>query len=522
MLASRRSRWGLLGLLIAGAFLLRVHDLSRIFLWLDETDFFNPHVWGPHPQSLLDFAVGTKDSTTNTMGWPAIIWMNCRLFGATLTVARAGAPIAGTAAVILVFLLVYRLLSGSQIRFATAILAGALTAIAIPQIEFSQRTYPYGAITLASAALLLAHLAVFQTLAGNAGQLPRRMALYTFAAVFALFIHPSLVLLVAISMAFLFFRALRDLLWRKIPENAQAKGFLKSALAVVPILCIAAILNAKNPRLGHRIYLPEYYQRRSLHAIPNLVGLAYDLIAYNLNLFYNSSLYWPRLVNWALMPLILLCLTGWILALAGKFGAQARQLAQLGLAVTGTLAVLSMAGIFPFGGVRQTLLLSPMLFAFTALAGTLLRRHRVTLVLGSLVAVAYLAAWAINLPRFYQERVAVFTADDIVRAWHQNGELPVYTRGSEWELQYVMRNHPEIEVRTLAPFPKAPYLLVATHWPPLENQTFYFGYSQSLARDGYHADLVMTKPAFHLDSLTYRASLYYPPNSFWVYKITAP
>jgi hypothetical protein len=188
------------------------------------------------------------------------------------------------------------------------------------------------------------------------------------------------------------------------------------------------------------------------------------------------------------MPLVLLCLAGWVMALRGKFGAQARQLAQLGLVVTGTLAILSTIGIFPYGGVRQTLMLSPILFAFTALgAWWMLRGHRATRVIGGIVAVLYLGAWAINLPSFYDERVSVYDADDIVQAWRQNGELPVYTRGSEWELQYVMRNHPEIEIHTLAPFPKAPYLLVATHWPPLENQTFYFGYLQSLQKDGLRA-----------------------------------
>lgn len=520
-----RLRWGFFIVVVAGAFLLRVHDVSRIFLWLDETDFFNLHVWGSHPQSLVEFAKGTKDTTTNTMGWPAIIWLSCRLFGPTLVVARAGAVLAGTASVVLVFVLSYRLVPVTlgAARFTPAIIAAALTAVVIPQIEFSQRTYPYGGITLAATALLLAHLEVFGALAdGLAGEMPRLMALYTLAGVFALFVHPSLALLVAVSMAFLMARAAREFISRRSAKPGARIGFLKPALLSISILAIAALLNAKNPRLGHRIYLPEYYLPRSLHSIPTLAGLSYDLFTYNLNLFYNSSLYWPRLINGALLPLVLLCISGWALALAGKFGTQARQLALVGLAVTGTLAALSTVGVFPFGGVRQTLMLSPFLFAFTGLGGSFLSRRRATRVIGGLAAIAYLTAWAINLPRFYDERVSVFNADDIVQAWRQNGELPVYTRGSEWELQYVMRNHPEIEIHTLAPFPRAPYLLVATHWPPLENQTFYFGYAQSLKRDGFQATLVMAKPAYHLDSLTYRASLYYPPNSFWVYKITGP
>jgi hypothetical protein len=514
-----RWKWGLLVALVAGAFLLRVHDVSRIFLWLDETDFFNFHVWGEHPQSLIDFARTTKESTTNTMGWPAIIWINCRLFGATLGVARAGAVLAGTAAVGLVFLLVYRLIpvTFGAARFVPAILAAALTAMAMPQIEFSQRTYPYGATTFAAVLLLLAHLEVFRALAGNSGSLSRPITLYTCAGVFGVFIHPSLDVLLAVSLTFLAARA-----WRNVRRGVgpSRRVFLKTALIAGPILGAAALLNAKNPKAGYRVYLPEYYHR-SLHSMPALAGHAYDLIAYHLNLFYDSSLYWPQRINWALLPLVLLCVSGWAWAAIGRFGPEARQFAQLGLAVTGVLAAFSTVGIFPFGGVRQTLLLSPFLYAFTGLGAWTLRTNRAARLVGILAAIVYVAAWAFNLPHFYDERVSVYDAGDIVQAWEQNGQLPVYTRGSEWELQYIMRNHPEIEIHTLAPFPQAPYLLVATHWPPLENQTFYFGYSQSLKKEKYRADLVAAKPSLHMDSLRYRTSLYYPPNSFWVYKISA-
>jgi hypothetical protein len=195
-------------------------------------------------------------------------------------------------------------------------------------------------------------------------------------------------------------------------------------------------------------------------------------------------------------------------------------LAQLGLALAGLLAVLSIVGIFPFGGVRQTLLLSPFLLAFTGLGAYALRGRRATRFLGTLAAAAYLAAWAYNLPRFYQERVSAYTAEDIAQVWRQNGELKIFTRAADRELQYMMRHHPEIEIRDLEPFPKPPYLLLAPHWPPLENKTFYFGFVEHLAQEGSKATLIMATPPVHLDSLQYRTSLYYPPNCAWVYKIT--
>ena len=521
MLETVRWRWVLLIAVVVGAFLLRAHDVSRIFLWLDETDFFNERLFGAHPKALLDYALTTKNGTTNTMGWPAILWMSCRLFGPTLGVARAPSVLVGTAAVVLIFLLVYRLIpaafAGS--RFVPAILAAALAAIAMPQLEFSQRTYPYAAVPFAAAALLLAHLEVFRAISSShsAGKLLRPVALYTLAGVFALFIHPSLDLLLGISAPFLTVRAAREFLWR---PGANRRGFLQTVFAAGLILFCAALVNAKNPKYGHRIYLPEYYHPLSFHSIPRLAGHAYDLFTFHLNLFYNPALYWPERVNWVLLPLVLVCWFGWWLAGAGKLGAQARQLAQLGLALTGLLAVLSIVGIFPFGGVRQTLLLSPFLLAFTGLGAYALCERRATRILGTVAAAAYLAAWAYNLPRFYQERVSAYNAEDIAQVWRQNGELKIFTRAADRELQYIMRNHPEIEIRDLEPFPKPPYLLLAPHWPPLENKTFYFGFLEHLRQEGSKATLVMATPPVHLDSLQYRTSLYYPPNCAWVYKIT--
>lgn len=518
-----RWRWGLLIFVTVGAFFLRAHDVSRIFLWLDETDFFNERLFGDHPKALLDYALTTKDGTTNTMGWPAILWTACRLFGPTLGVARAPSVLVGTAAVVFIFFLVYRLIpvAAAGSRFVPALLAATFAAVAMPQVEFSQRTYPYAATPFAAAALILAHLEVYRAISGgNSGRkLPRLVALYTLAGAFALFIHPSLDLLLGVSAAFLIVPAAREFLFR---QGANRRRFARTVLAAGLILVCAALVNAKNPKYGRRIYLPEYYHQFSFHSIPRLAWHAYDLLTYHLNLFYNSSLYWPERVNWALLPLVLVCLFGWWLAGSGKLGAPARQLAQLGLALTGTLAVLSIVGVFPFGGVRQTLLLSPFLLAFTGLGAYALRRGRTTRIVGVVAAAAYLAAWAVNLPRFYRERVCSYNAEEIAQVWRQNGELKVFARAADRELKYLMRQHREIEIRDLQPFPKPPYLLVAPHWPPLENKTFYFGYAEHLNREGFKATLVMANPPVHLDSFQYRTSLYYPPNCVWVYKITAP
>jgi hypothetical protein len=519
-------RWALLVLVIAGAFLLRWHDFSRIFLWLDDTDFFNENLYGRHPKSLLDYALTTRNATTNTWGWPAILWMACRLFGATLQVARGCSLAAGTAAVAAVFVLVYRLLpeGASGSRFAPAIAAAALTAISIPQMEFSQRLFPYAVVPLAASLLIYAHLRLFRALTGaltsDAG-LPRALAYYTIAGALAACAHPSLNLLLAASVLLLGVHA-APALHRRPP--AERIGFFRAAVPAALVLLAAIASNAKNPRFGYRIYLTGYYHSFSLRSILQLIAHGYDLLTYHLNLFYNPALYWPEQWNWALLPLVLLCLWGWWRASSGQLGSEARELGRFALLAMSIPAALSFAGMFPFGGVRQTLILSPFLLAFTALGFYSLFARPATLALAAVLAAAYLAAWAYNLPRFYADRVSAYDAQDIVQVWRAEGQpSTIYSRGSERELEYMLRRHPEIQVHSLGKEQKPPYLLAVAHWDPLETSSMFAGYAEYLRQEGYRATLVMEKPPVLFQNLeNYRTCLYYPPNGLWIYKVTAP
>jgi len=285
------------------------------------------------------------------------------------------------------------------------------------------------------------------------------------------------------------------------------------------LLLSAALINARNPEYAYRIYLVPFYPPHSLRAIPQLLGHAYDLGAFSLNLFYNPALYWPQRLNIVLLPLVLLCIFGWSLAALGKFGVLARQLALLGLTAMLAPAVLSFGKAWPFGGVRQLLFLSPFFWTFTALGFYGLRGSRATRLLGAATALAYLSLWAANLPRFYRERVPVYSADDIVSAWDENGRLPIYARECVRELRYVLREHPEIQINSLSKDFRPPYLIVATHnW--IGDNFWYGGFPQYLEESGYQAITIKQAQGIHLDSRSQSQMLYFPPNGFWVYKIT--
>jgi hypothetical protein len=300
--------------------------------------------------------------------------------------------------------------------------------------------------------------------------------------------------------------------------------FFRAAVPAAIVLLAAVASNAKNPRFGYRIYLTGYYHSLSLSSIWKLIAHGYDLLTYHLNLFYNPALYWPERWNWALLPLVLLCLWGWWRASSGQFGSEARELGRFALLAISIPAALSFAGMFPFGGVRQTLILSPFLLTFTALGFYSLFARPATLALAAVLATAYLAAWAYNLPRFYADRVSAYSAEDILQVWRAEGRPSnIYSRGSERELEYMLRQHPEIHIHSLDKDQKPPYLMIATHWAPLESNSMFAGYAEYLRQAGYQATLVMEKSPVYFHNLEeYRTCLYYPPNGLWIYKVTAP
>jgi len=515
-------RWVLLGSVVLLGLLLRAHDVSRIFLWLDETDMFNEYVYGNHHKSLVDFALFTRDATTVTWGWPGIIWIVSRVFGATIGIARMPTVLLSAAGVLLLFLLVYNLLPRDfpGDRYWPALFAALFASISIIQLEYSQRAYPYGVAPCLATLILLAHFRILRAASPGwkySPRLLRAIAFYTAVTSLALCIHASLALLPAISVALLSWSAARGLSRQTWAERWR---ILRPAIGAGAILVCAALLNAKNPKYGFRIYLADYYGTLSPRAIPKLLLHAYDLLTYHLNVAYNPALYWPERLNPILLPLVLLCLLGWSMAALGKFGPQMRHLSLLGLAAVAAPAALSLVRIFPFGGVRQSLFLSPFILIFAALGFYTLRVRPGMRVLGVAIACGYLVVWALNLPAFYAQRQPVYTPADLVAAWEQNGRLPVYSRGAERELRYELRFRPEIPIEGLSDNSKPPYLLVATHnW--IGDNRWFAGFPEYLERSGYRATIVRQAPAWNLATAWHSQSLYFPPNGLWIYKVTA-
>lgn len=523
-----RWQWILLAVVVLGAAIVRFHNLSNIFLWNDETDFFSDRVFLNPNQHLLGYLVHTRDATTNTWGWPAILWVVCRIFGATLQVARTPGALAGTGMVLAMFFLVHRLLPENfpGNRFVPAIGAAVFAAVAMPQMEFSQRIYPYAAAPLMGAALLIADLYLYRQLqqsSRNIQGLLRAIVCYALVASFVVCIHPSLNVLVALSMIVLAAAIVGQL--PNMPTIDRIR-ILKWSAAAAGLICFFVLLNRKNPKFGFRPYLVQYYHDISLSALPKVFLHAYDLGTYHLNLFYNTKLYWPEQLNIVLFPLIASCVLGWWLSAKGRYGALARHLAILGAMVVTTIAALSFFRLFPFGGVRQTLFLSPFLLTFAVLGIYTLRKSLATRVAGGILVAGYLSLWTVNLPKFYSERVAEYNEAELLRDWATSGHLSVFPWYCDQTVEYLIRDRLDVrilnqpDVLRLKTPPKAPFMLVSTYNALEKDSHTWKPVYEYLQKAGYTATLIDQKQPAHPESVEYSGSIYYPPNGLWVYRVT--
>jgi len=495
-------------LCLAGA-ALRFHSLGLIHIWEDETDFFHEGVYGDPHVPLTQFAFDRPAHATNSTGWYAAVWLSLRVFGGSIAGARTVTALAGSAAIPAFFFLILFAAREMESPRASALIAAGFAAISVPMIEFSQRTYAYGAVPLFAALLIYAHLELAEALRESARPDVWVWVRFSIAASVGWFMHPSLALLIAASGLVLARRLLR---WHAV-------------VAGVPIL-IAAYVNRRPLSVGFRPYLSEYYPPHNFNAIPFFLTRTYDLLSYLLNLFFDPRFYWPLSVNVILLPLIALSVGGWALSAGGRAGRGARDMAIYGALAFAIQAGLSCLSYFPFGGVRQSFFLAPFVIGFAAIgAGGLCQRaylKKAVICLGGL----YVGLWAWRIPALYIDRISVYSGAEIVSIWKAEDKLPIYApAGSAVILRYETRPEPDMHIEMLdgfrpevaAQLPEE-FLMVSPRFP-LEKSYRNPDMMQQMKDAGYESRLLMERPAAHLASMEHPTMLYFPPNGLWVYRI---
>jgi hypothetical protein len=167
--------------------------------------------------------------------------------------------------------------------------------------------------------------------------------------------------------------------------------------------------------------------------------------------------------------------------------------------------------------------MAPLLFAFTGMGFSELARWRIGKPVAAVVAAAYLAVWAMNLPHLYADRITAFEAKDIREAWEQNGRLKIYADGNcQHELRYRMGRDSAVTIEPLSlPLPdEREFLLVSTIWP-LEDSLFCPTLRDTIHRLGYDVTPIKVRASKYRADPDYIQSLYYPPNGLWIYRVAA-
>ena len=506
---------------------LRLYALEDIYLWHDETDWFDEEVYGHKTLGILRYAALKAQEHSVDPGWPIIVRLACKALGGTAMVARMPSVLFGTAAILAIFFLVYCVLKPHlrNSAFVPACFAALLTAISIPQIEFSQRTYPFGTIPFLTTLIVMLHLEIVNLIQDDRlsiGKFSILAFLYALVAGFSIFLHMSFSVVLVSSFLVLLVLARRVI---KLNGQNQVTYIGISALAVLSVFLawIGNVIHLSPNQTGYRPYLASYYHQLDSGAIFFLLARAYDVMTYHLNLFYNDALYWPRQLNPVLLPLVGLCIFGWTYAFIGKFGRGAKHLSLLAVICLFLTAVLSLLKKYPFGGVRQTLFMTPFLFSFTAMGFYTLVRPSKLKPIGIVLAVAYIILWVVNLPNFYQERILPFESKELLATWEQCGKLKVYTLDNcKDSIKYRLHKHSKVEVQNL-PLPSLPndppFLIVSTHWT-IEDDLWRPQLKEEIKRSGYITTLIMKRVPKYPVQRDFMQSLYWPPNGLWVYKIT--
>ena len=101
-------------LILLAGLALRIIALGDIFLWNDETDNFDEQIFKHMTTSLRRYAATESQELTLGPAWSLIIAITCKVFGGVVMVGRMPSVFFGSAAILAIFYLVYRLVQSSD------------------------------------------------------------------------------------------------------------------------------------------------------------------------------------------------------------------------------------------------------------------------------------------------------------------------------------------------------------------------------------------------------------------------
>ena len=382
--------------------LLRVINLEGTLLWADDLstlpalDFV---AWGDLPDAIYERLTRITGPILPT----ALDGVIVNLFGLSTVALRIPSVIVS----IIGGVLLWRLL---QVLFPENMAAQwvplLLYTFSVPAIIYAQQIQPTAYYLMGSCAQLLAFIAFYRT-DDRDPRFRRRMLVFIAVSTACFFINYLSVLLTGLLSAFWSFR-LFDLTFISRPRRPVGR-FLRyfGVYFGLHIPLFVLILNVPYELHPGRTYFYHYY---FLSAGDFLVH-SYDLVTYHFNYAYGKALYYPLTLNPASLVFVGVVGVGLVLFL--------RQNRLHFIYAAFTLVVLyfvARLAMYPYGGLRHSFTLAPILYIFVGyVVQALAPYRRVSQVIwGGVLGLAVLT-WLLSGSGLYAARDLQLDSQEIIQ-----------------------------------------------------------------------------------------------------------
>ncbi|MDR3636476.1 MAG: glycosyltransferase family 39 protein [Isosphaeraceae bacterium] len=412
------------------ALALRLYGLGQRHVVFDESVILDPEVLR---LGLITYAQKLWLETTYNPGWPMLIWLVHRVVGVSTTWARVPSAVCGA----LTPVAFYALARQVGLSRMPALLAGSVLGAAIFQVEYGQQIMPHAALPL-GACVCLWLVSRLATLSSSFD--PRKALLLTagLIATFGLmmFLHNSSLLLLPLLLGYLGWSVRYPV---ESSPGESPRGSRSFALCVW-VACVLALgfvsLGWFIAKAGHSdwlhlrpffmttfreapdrgivsdgLYIADEWYVRVRPARGGTVGAILDGAYFTATRVFDLLYGQFRLRGeqqfthgrWTwLLPLVMLLLVarGAVSAARDWAGRTASRWVVAAGCILAFIIVMSACRIFPLGGIRHLIVLSPLV-VLTAAVGLQSTSRRLSSLLGALCLV-WLVGDAASLPRYYR------------------------------------------------------------------------------------------------------------------------
>ncbi len=380
---------------------LRLVNLQSTLLWADDTLTIPSLTFVPWPQ--LPQVIGERLLYITGPIFPtALDGIIVNLFGPSILALRVPMVITSALGMLLLTRVLHQLFPGDT---WAVWLPPVCYAFSIPSILYAQQIQPTTYFFLATVLQLTVFIPFYRTEYHDPAR-RRRVIAFVAVSTLAFFFNYISVLVTALLGMIWCIRLYDEVrIRRRLAPRAGLRLFAVFAALHIPLLLL--VHNIPFGGQPGRNYLMTYYFLNPLAFLQR----TYDLASYHFNYVFDPALYRPLGANVLSLPFVLLVVYG-----AVMFIRRSRLHVIYTMFAILMVYAASAAAVYPYGGVRHSFTLAPLLYVFAGYAVATLRNslsaHRI--LFGGLL-VYMIGCWFLWGTALYEERRARLDVAEVAR-----------------------------------------------------------------------------------------------------------